>query len=91
MVNLIERPGTDEAQWRAWAGLRSAVPDDTPVVGESPDAAGFCWLAGLSGYGIQTAPAVGQLAAALATGSQVRPAGLAAGFDLAAIAAGRRY
>ena len=22
MVNLIERPGTDEAQWRAWAGLR---------------------------------------------------------------------
>ncbi len=22
MVNLIERPGTDEADWRAWAGLR---------------------------------------------------------------------
>jgi D-arginine dehydrogenase len=76
---------------RAWAGLRSAVPDDTPVVGEAPDAAGFCWLAGLSGYGIQTSPAVGQLAAALAVGSGMRPAGLAAGFDPAAIAPGRCY
>jgi D-arginine dehydrogenase len=76
---------------RAWAGLRTAVPDDTPVVGEAPDAAGFCWLAGLSGYGIQTSPAAGQLAAALATGSGPRPGGLAAGFDLAAIAPGRCY
>ena len=76
---------------RAWAGLRCAVPDDTPVVGGEPDADGFCWLAGLSGYGIQTSPAVGQLAAALAVGSGVRPAGLAAGFDLTAIAPGRCY
>lgn len=60
---------------RAWAGLRSAVPDDTPVVGEAPDAPGFCWLAALSGYGIQTAPATGQLAAALVTGGPV-PGGL---------------
>jgi D-arginine dehydrogenase len=42
----------------SWAGLRSAVPDDTPVVGEAPDAPGFIWLAGLGGYGIQTAPAL---------------------------------
>lgn len=59
---------------RAWAGLRSAVRDDTPVVGEAPDAAGFFWLAGLSGYGIQTAPAVGRLAAALVTGERTPPA-----------------
>jgi D-arginine dehydrogenase len=76
---------------QAWAGLRTAVPDDTPVVGEAPDAAGFCWLAGLSGYGIQTSPAVGRLAAALAVGSRVPPAGLAAGFDPDAMAPGRCY
>jgi D-arginine dehydrogenase len=51
----------------AWAGLRSRVPDDSPVVGPAPDTAGFIWLAGLSGYGVQTAPAVGRIAAALAT------------------------
>ncbi|MCA2220698.1 NAD(P)/FAD-dependent oxidoreductase [Nonomuraea aurantiaca] len=51
----------------AWAGLRSAVADDTPVVGEAPDAPGFVWLAALGGYGVQTAPAVGRIAAAAAT------------------------
>ncbi|WBB63408.1 FAD-dependent oxidoreductase [Streptomyces sp. WMMC500] len=50
----------------AWAGLRTAAPDDTPVIGPDPDAPGFCWLAGLGGYGIQTAPAAGALLAALA-------------------------
>ena len=71
----------------AWAGLRSAVPDDTPVVGEAPDAAGFLWLCGLSGYGIQTAPAVGRIAAALATHTAPRPGDL--GFDLAEIGPSR--
>lgn len=52
----------------AWAGLRCAVGDDTPVIGQAPGEASFVWLAGLSGYGIQTAPAAGRLAAALATG-----------------------
>ncbi|MEH1014447.1 FAD-binding oxidoreductase [Micromonospora sp. CPCC 206060] len=60
---------------RAWAGLRTAAPDDVPVVGVSPDAPGFLWLAGLSGYGVQVAPAVGRLAAALATGTAPDPAG----------------
>ncbi|MGW3496584.1 NAD(P)/FAD-dependent oxidoreductase [Streptomyces sp. NPDC001020] len=50
----------------AWAGLRTASADDTPVVGPDPAEPGFCWLAGLSGYGIQTAPAAGALLAALA-------------------------
>jgi D-arginine dehydrogenase len=74
---------------RAWAGLRSAVPDDTPVVGEAPDAAGFFWLAGLSGYGIQTAPAVGELIAAVATSGRPQAAGQEACCDLAAIAPSR--
>lgn len=51
----------------AWAGLRSVVADDTPVVGEAPDAPGFVWLAALGGYGVQTAPAVGRIGAAAAT------------------------
>lgn len=66
----------------AWAGLRCAVGDDTPVVGQMPGEAGFVWLAGLSGYGIQTAPAVGQLAAALATGTPPQFGDHAADIDL---------
>lgn len=61
---------------RSWAGLRSFVADRTPVVGFAPDAPGFFWLAGQGGYGIQTAPAMGRLAAALARGEQT-PADLA--------------
>lgn len=32
------------------------------------EAEGFFWLAGQGGYGIQTAPAMGRVAAGLATG-----------------------
>lgn len=53
---------------RSWAGLRSFVADRNPVVGYAPDAPGFFWLAGQGGYGIQTAPAMGRLARALALG-----------------------
>jgi D-arginine dehydrogenase len=62
---------------RSWAGLRSFVADRTPVAGFAPDAPGFFWLAGQGGYGIQTAPAMGELAAALVRGESV-PATLAA-------------
>jgi len=53
-----------------WAGLRSFVPDKSPVVGYAPHADtphndGFFWLAGQGGYGIQTAPALARYAAAL--------------------------
>jgi D-arginine dehydrogenase len=56
---------------RSWAGLRSFVPDRSPVVGYAPDAPGFFWLAGQGGYGIQTAPAMGLLACALVRGEPV--------------------
>ena len=49
-----------------WAGLRVFAPDRTPVAGFAPDAPGFFWLAGQGGYGIQTAPALARLGAALA-------------------------
>ena len=48
-----------------WAGLRSFVADKAPVVGPSARDDGFFWLAGQGGYGIQTAPALSRLAAAL--------------------------
>jgi len=53
---------------RKWAGLRSFVADKTPVAGFAADAEGFFWLAGQGGYGIQTAPALGRIAAALVQG-----------------------
>lgn len=49
----------------SWAGMRSFVADRTPVVGFDPEKTGFFWLAGQGGYGIQTAPALSQLAAEL--------------------------
>lgn len=48
-----------------WAGLRTFSPDRTPVVGYDAADNGFFWLAGQGGYGIQTAPAMAELAAAL--------------------------
>lgn len=44
-----------------WAGLRSFVPDRTPVVGFAADNEGFFWLAGQGGYGVQTSPALAGL------------------------------
>jgi len=61
---------------RKWAGLRSFVADKTPVLGFAPDAPGFFWLAAQGGYGIQTAPAMGEMAAALVRGLPM-PEGLA--------------
>jgi len=51
-----------------WAGLRCFVADRTVVAGYDPRVAGFFWLAAQGGYGIQTAPAMGRTAAALALG-----------------------
>jgi D-arginine dehydrogenase len=55
----------------SWAGLRTISPDRLPVIGASEKTEGFFWLAGLGGYGIQTSPAVGRLAAALLIGEPV--------------------
>ena len=52
----------------SWAGLRTFAPDRTPVVGFDPQADGFFWLAGQGGYGVQTAPALSRLTAALIAG-----------------------
>jgi D-arginine dehydrogenase len=69
-----------------WAGLRCFVPDRSPVVGYDPVLPGFFWLAALGGYGIQTSPAMGRLAAALVLERQPPDDMLAMGLDLAALA-----
>ncbi len=60
-----------------WAGLRSFVADETPVLGASADAPGFFWAAALGGFGVQTAPAVGAALASLVTAKKL-PSDLAA-------------
>jgi D-arginine dehydrogenase len=60
-----------------WAGLRTFAADKTPVAGFDPMAPEFLWLAGQGGYGIQTSPSMGRIAAALIGGEEF-PADLAA-------------
>ncbi|WP_265570448.1 NAD(P)/FAD-dependent oxidoreductase [Sphingomicrobium nitratireducens] len=68
-----------EAVERKWAGLRSFAPDRVPVFGWDPRLPGFFWCAGQGGFGIQTAPAAADLAAALLLDRP--PAGAAEGLD----------
>ena len=72
-----------------WAGLRSFVPDRTVVAGYDPRVAGFFWLAAQGGYGIQTAPAMGRTAAALALGEPVPSDVRDLGVDAACLAPDR--
>ena len=65
-----------------WAGLRTFAPDHSLVGGFDARAPGFFWLAGQGGYGIQTAAAMGEACACLASG-QPLPASLTA-FGLSA-------
>ncbi len=68
-----------------WGGLRSFADDGNPVVGFDEQVDNFFWLAGQGGYGIQIAPALSRLAAALIDGEQA-PADIAAqGLELATI------
>ena len=56
-----------------WAGLRTFTADRKPAAGFDPGAEGFFWLVGQGGYGIQTSPGLGLVAAALARGEDVPP------------------
>lgn len=76
-IDRIQRMTTLEIRRpsRTWAGLRSFVADGDLVGGWDPRLEGFFWVAAQGGYGIQTAPAMGQACAALARG-QALPARL---------------
>ncbi|MFW6093362.1 MAG: NAD(P)/FAD-dependent oxidoreductase [Pseudomonadota bacterium] len=57
---------------RSWAGLRIFLPDRLPAVGYDPGVADFFWLVGQGGSGMQTAPALGRVAADLLAGRPSR-------------------
>jgi D-arginine dehydrogenase len=54
----------------SWTGLRSFAPDRTFVVGFDPRCSGFFWFAGQGGYGVQAAPGLADIGAAIMTGNQ---------------------
>ncbi len=72
-----------------WAGLRSFVKDRQPVAGFDRAAEGFFWLAGQGGAGIMTAPALGAVVAALASGNPVPEAAAARGIAAETLGPGR--
>ncbi|TNE35033.1 MAG: FAD-binding oxidoreductase [Alphaproteobacteria bacterium] len=72
-----------------WSGLRSFVIDKCPVCGFDANVPGFFWLAGQGGYGIQTAPALAELAAALLLDKAVPEPILAEGLDPADLSPAR--
>jgi D-arginine dehydrogenase len=69
-----------------WAGLRSFVADEDPVVGPDPEVPSFFWLAGQGGFGIMTAPALARIAASLITTGDAGPNSL--GLDTASAGPG---
>jgi D-arginine dehydrogenase len=70
---------------RSWAGLRSFVADDCPVVGFDSKAEGFFWLCGQGGYGIMMAPVLGRTTAELITRNRLPDDLAARGLEAAAI------
>ncbi|MGH3984540.1 MAG: NAD(P)/FAD-dependent oxidoreductase [Pseudonocardiaceae bacterium] len=57
----------------SWAGLRSFVADRAPVVGAWPQHPGFHFFAGQGGSGIESAPALAALGAAVILGAAPPP------------------
>lgn len=55
----------------SWAGLRSFAPDRHPVVGFDAAVPGLFWFAGQGGFGIQAAPALARIGAALIRGADL--------------------
>jgi D-arginine dehydrogenase len=67
---------------RSWAGLRTFTPDRSLAFGWDATAEGFFWCVGQRGYGIQTLPAAGRLAADLVLGRDpVDASGIVAAID----------
>jgi D-arginine dehydrogenase len=63
----------------SWAGLRTFTPDGSLAFGWDPGQEGFFWCVGQGGYGIQTSPAAGRLAADLILGRSPGDAAAAVG------------
>ena len=63
----------------SWAGLRSFVADNSPVVGFDSEVPDFFWHAGQGGFGIMMAPALARAAASLCQLGTLPPDFLSAG------------
>jgi D-arginine dehydrogenase len=59
----------------SWAGLRTFSPDRSLAFGWEKSVPGFFWCVGQGGYGIQTAPAAGELIADIIAGRDPGKAG----------------
>jgi D-arginine dehydrogenase len=72
VIDRFERASTVRVKRleSSWAGLRTFAPDRLPVFGWDGAVDGFFWCAGQGGFGIQTAPAAGDLCAALLLGEE---------------------
>jgi D-arginine dehydrogenase len=82
---IVRRPS------HVWAGLRSFVGDGEFVGGFDPLVPGFFWAAAQGGYGIQTAPAAGQLYSAMLRGLPVPQELAQFGIDAQALGPGRLH
>ena len=74
LADWIEQETTIKVEriQHSWAGLRSFVADEIPVVGFDGQVPDFFWLAGQGGYGIMMAPALAVLTAELMRGAVPR-------------------
>jgi D-arginine dehydrogenase len=79
----IRRPAS------TWAGLRTFSPDGDLVIGSDATNAAFFWLAGQGGYGIQSAPGAGMVAAALLLDGAVPDAMASHGVQASALSPSR--
>ncbi|MFM9974641.1 MAG: NAD(P)/FAD-dependent oxidoreductase [Beijerinckiaceae bacterium] len=73
----------------SWAGLRSFVADEVPVVGFDPLVPNFFWLAAQGGYGIMMAPALGRATAGLIFQDKLPADLLATGMQASLLSPGR--
>lgn len=55
---------------QTWAGLYEMTADHNGILGEHPERAGFYLACGFSGHGLMTAPATGEVTAALLLGRE---------------------
>ena len=74
----------------SWAGLRSFVSDDNPVVGFDDVVQDFFWLAAQGGYGIMMAPTLGRATAALTRHQDLEDELTTQGIDAADLCRSRR-
>jgi len=72
-----------------WAGLRTFAADREPVIGFDPKVESLFWCAGQGGCGIESAPALARVAAALARGEPVPADITAQGVSAAALSPAR--